>query len=176
MENNELNRRVIAYLYNMFVEEESRIMALKRTNLHVETKQVIHEAHRRIVHNLDALNQSHTSNLVRHARVELEIIGEEPAIVEYYMEMIRLFAAQGHSGGSAPHFIETLRKLLYFENLAPITNDPTEWLEVYEGLWQNTRNSRLLSEDGGKKYYDVEDKFNDDGTVKLVEPTVDIYA
>ena len=68
------------------------------------------------------------------------------------------FADMGHSGGSAMVAIPTINRLLQFENLAPLTTDPEDWIEVGYDLWQNRRCSRMFSEDGGKTYTDVDDR------------------
>ena len=93
------------------------------------------------------------SNLVNHAKRELEMIGEEPEIVEGYLKMIRIFAKMGHSGGSASVFIPTLNQLLQFKNLMPLTNNPNEWNDVGNKMWQNNRNSAAFSNNGGKTYW-----------------------
>lgn len=102
------------------------------------------------------------SNLVEHARRELNIIGEESETIAGYLNVIRAFAAMGHSGGSASVAIPVLYQLLQFKNLAPLTNDPEEWFhhgpetwggEDGVGIWQNKRNSEAFSNDGGKLYY-----------------------
>ena len=99
------------------------------------------------------------SNLMIHARRELELLGEEPEIVEGYLKMIQIFADMGHSGGSASVFVPTLTRLLWFKNLTPLTDDPDEWVhhttEVWGepgGVWQNVRNGEAFSDDGGKTY------------------------
>ena len=100
------------------------------------------------------------SNLVNHARRELELIGEDPEWIEGYLKVIQAFADMGHSGGSASVAIPTITKLLQFKNLSPLTNDPNEWNKVsdkiygeVEEFWQNRRCSEAFSEDGGKTYY-----------------------
>lgn len=98
------------------------------------------------------------SNLVAHARRELELIGEEPDIIKGYLKVIQAFSDMGHSGGSAMVAIPTINRLLQFENLAPLTDDPEDWIEVRYGTWQNRRCSRMFSEDGGKSYTDVDDR------------------
>lgn len=98
------------------------------------------------------------SNLVAHARRELELIGEEPDVIAGYLKVIQAFADMGHSGGSAFVAIPTINRLLSFENLAPLTDDPDDWIEVRYGMWQNRRCSRMFSEDGGKHYTDVDDR------------------
>lgn len=100
------------------------------------------------------------SNLYRHAKRELERIGEDPEFIEAYLDIITKFAIQGHSGGSASVFIPTLNKLLNFKPLTPLTNDPEEWMCISGatsahpgGLWQNRRDSEAFSENGGNTYY-----------------------
>lgn len=97
------------------------------------------------------------SNLVIHARRELQLIGEDPDTVDGYLKVIQAFADMGHSGGSAMVAIPTLKRLFSFENLTPLTDDPEDWIDVGYALWQNRRNSRMFSTDGGKTYTDVDD-------------------
>ena len=104
------------------------------------------------------------------ARLELERIGEEPKIIDWYCRVIDEYYSIGHSGGS--HFISLpiLVKLLNQENLTEITNDPTEWMNIkeYSGYphWQNSRNSKAFSEDGGATYTLVSDKRKKNYTAK----------
>jgi hypothetical protein len=98
------------------------------------------------------------SNLVKHARRELELLGEtDVAFVESIVGAVRAFTSYGHSGGSAPIAIDYLHRLLQFQPLVPLTNDPAEWNDVSAQsgvpLWQSTRNPEAFSGDGGKTYY-----------------------
>lgn len=100
------------------------------------------------------------SNLVEHARRELEIVGEDPETISGLLKVIQAFADMGHSGGSASVAIPMINRLLQFKNLSPLTDDPEEWFEHeaarWDGLnsiWQNKRNSEAFSRDGGKTYY-----------------------
>lgn len=92
------------------------------------------------------------SNLVEHAKRELELIGEEDWMVNGYIRMIEIFSNMGHSGGSASVFIPTLNALLQFKNLKPLTDKSDEWLEVGPGVWQSIRNPEAFSNDGGRTY------------------------
>ncbi|QIK64123.1 hypothetical protein G7068_13650 [Leucobacter viscericola] len=92
------------------------------------------------------------SNLVEHARRELELLGEEPQTVQGYLNVVQAFADMGHSGGSASVAIPVIHDLLQFKNLRPLTNSPEEWVNVADALWQNKRNSEAFSDDGGKTY------------------------
>ena len=100
------------------------------------------------------------SNLVSHARRELELIGEEPETIDWYLRVVKEFSSYGHSGGSMSVAIPTLQALLYFQNLSPLTRNQDEWMFISEdlwgdtgGIWQNVRNSEAFSNDGGMTYY-----------------------
>lgn len=104
------------------------------------------------------------SNLVAHARRELEISNVDEQLVPGIIEIVKIFASQGHSGGSAPHTIEIIYDLLRFRPLGPITDDPDEWVKhdasVWDGrngVWQNKRDSRAFSSDNGVTYWLVDD-------------------
>jgi hypothetical protein len=107
------------------------------------------------------------SNLVAHARRELQRLGEDPDTIDGIVAVVQAFADCGHSGGSAPYAIAYLERLLRFEPLSPITDDPNEWIDRSEmsgsPWWQNLRHSRAMSHDGGKTYWLVEDVVPADG-------------
>lgn len=104
--------------------------------------------------------QKRESNLVTHARRELELIGEEPETIDWYLRVVKEFSSYGHSGGSMSVAIPTLQALLCFQNLSPLTRNPDEWMFISEdlwgdtnGIWQNVRNGEAFSNDGGITYY-----------------------
>lgn len=99
------------------------------------------------------------SNMINHAKRELEIIGEDPEIVEMYLNVVRAFNTFEHSGGSASVAIPVIQRLLSFQNLSDLTDNPDEWIHHGEdvwgesgGIWQNIRNGEAFSNDGGKTY------------------------
>jgi hypothetical protein len=100
------------------------------------------------------------SNLVAHARRELERIGEEPGTIDWYLDVVRAFASYGHSGGSAMVTISVLERLLRFQPLSGLTDDPVEWIDRSEvsgtPWWQNVRDPRAMSHDGGETYWLVD--------------------
>jgi hypothetical protein len=111
--------------------------------------------------------------LADHARRELELIGttrDDLKLADSLIKAVEAFAAYGHSGGSHPWAVDTLTRLLRYEPLTPLTTDPGEWQQQgsFDGetLWQNRRDSRALSLDGGRTYWLV-DEMTDDG----VRPT-----
>lgn len=108
-----------------------------------------------------------TSNLMTHARNEMILAGMFDGDADYGAEFaanilatVNAFRKFGHSGFSAQIAIEVLYKLLKFENLSPINDDPSTWIDVSDAagrkMWQSKRNARLFSEDDGKTYYDVD--------------------
>jgi hypothetical protein len=112
------------------------------------------------------------SNLVDHARRELQLAGMYDTGDQYdeynrmmakaVMQLIEVFSEQGHSGFSASMVTAMTEKLLRFEPLTAITDDPEDWMEVSsfgggKPLWQCRRQSSAFSNDGGKTYYLLEE-------------------
>jgi hypothetical protein len=106
------------------------------------------------------------SKLVEHAEYELKKAGLFDNDADYMgvlakdvMQIIELFAKQGHSGASAAYVAGILELLLRFKPLSPITNDPDEWgLISQDGepkMWQNKRDGEQFSMDGGKTWNKV---------------------
>ena len=98
------------------------------------------------------------SNLVKHAKRELEAVGMFDEDSDYngmigtaVMELIELFSKQGHSGMSASIVRSLFDKVADYKPLSPITCEPKEWNN------DNYQNNRLSSvfKDGkdGKPYY-----------------------
>jgi len=106
--------------------------------------------------------QDTDSNLMAHARRELTLVGEDPWITDGLCKVVAAFAEMGHSGSSAAHATHYLNKLLRYEALTPLTDDSAEWIDRSEisgtPLWQNIRDSRAMSTDGGKTYTLVDEE------------------
>jgi hypothetical protein len=103
-------------------------------------------------------------SLVEHARNELQAAGVFNKDSDYdgmlgnaVMELVEVFAKQGHSGFSAETTLQLFDEVARFRNLTPITNNPDEWEKRDELTWQNKRRSTLFSRDGGKTWYDIQD-------------------
>lgn len=98
------------------------------------------------------------SNLVDHARRELAIIGEDADTTEGLVRVVEAFAAMGHSGSSAFYCAGALDRLLRYQPLSALTNDPEEWTHIADDvagqpdLWQSTRNPEAFSNDAGATY------------------------
>jgi hypothetical protein len=95
------------------------------------------------------------SNLVKHARRELKFIGMDPEntnpedgyntmAAKAIIELVQVFAAQGHSGFSGSYVLNAFKKVADFEPLGPITGDDSEWMEVGSGVFQNIRCSHVF--------------------------------
>ena len=101
------------------------------------------------------------SNLVEHAKRELETAGLLSKDSDYggllgesVLEIVEVFAKQGHSGMSASVTVSLLEKLLRFKPLSPLTGDDSEWNEVGDGEYQNNRCSHVFKNAEGA--YDIE--------------------
>jgi hypothetical protein len=105
------------------------------------------------------------SNLVDHARYELTKAGllakdsdYDGMLGEAALELVEKFANQGHSGTSAHMTIDIVSRLMRYEPLTPLTDDPAEWMHVSDDmagrpdLWQSRREPSAFSNDGGKTY------------------------
>lgn len=106
--------------------------------------------------------------MIEHAKRELELLkkyNEVPNskydewIDKNILQLIKVFAGQGHSGVSAEIVLDAFYRLAKRETLTPITNNPEEWCNVSGTMgapyWQNNRDSRMLSRDGGQTWYNV---------------------
>lgn len=106
------------------------------------------------------------NNYKKHLKVELEILrkdlkkGTELTIEPYLPainEIIDVFSTQGHSGCSASWVTNTLtnsiKNILSFKPLSPITGEDDEWNEVSDNVFQNKRFSSVFKEDKDSKPY-----------------------
>lgn len=106
-------------------------------------------------------------SLVDHAEYELASAGLFNVDADYDGEiglaviaLIRLLAAQRHSGHGAAMTIDLFTKLASFKPLTPLTSNPDEWIdrteESGEPMWQSKRSPSVFSRDGGKTWYDLD--------------------
>ena len=123
-------------------------------------------------------NVTTNENLTGHARRELELAGmfdkevdgSEAAgswnrlCAEAVIELMEVFAGQGHSGFSASMTQELFSRLSKFEALTELTDNSDEWNDISEMQngelgWQSNRNPSCFSEDGGKTYWDITEEY-----------------
>lgn len=130
------------------------------------------------------------SNLYTHARDELQragLLASGDAMNDVtgatLLAAVGAMAAAGHSGASMNGAITTLMKLLCFENLTPITDNPAEWMLVSEPVngvgeyvFQSTRNPVIFSNDVGAHYYSVNDSERTLYASAIHEPDDDVDA
>lgn len=90
------------------------------------------------------------SNLIQHAERELQFLrtGDEmnESMADDLIDVVKLFAGQGHSGMSAGYALSILPKLLAFEPVGPLTGEDSEWVEVGDGVFQNVRCGRVFKQ------------------------------
>ncbi len=103
------------------------------------------------------------ASLVDHAKAELKRAGLFDVDSDYdgllgrsVLELIEVFAKQGHSGASATIVQDLFNKLSQFKTLTPLTSDPTEWNDVSSMMgkpsWQSNRDPSVFSENGGQTW------------------------
>lgn len=112
-------------------------------------------------------------SLIEHAERELDLAGlrnegsiYDGMIGEAVLELVRVFAGQGHSGGSAEIATSVFNEVVRYRPLTPITSNPDEWMDVSAAsggnpMWQSTRNPALFSTDGGTSWYNIDEPSND---------------
>jgi len=108
------------------------------------------------------------SNLIDHAKIELLKLGYPPIedceddpdkwIQENVLELLEVFANQGHSGSSAPYVIHLFSKLANHDPISPIMCTDDEWTDVgmlgNDDIFQNKRCSAVFKQGvDGKPYY-----------------------
>ncbi len=95
-------------------------------------------------------------SLAEHARQELGragwFDGDDRQSGEAILAAVEAFARGGWSGGSAPYGVAIVTALLQYKPLSPLTDDPAEWIDHGDKLWQSSRRPDAFSEDGGKTY------------------------
>jgi len=101
------------------------------------------------------------SKILTFARIEFEALGydlnqmeEDPNkwICENVLELLDVFAKQGHSGSSAPYCVNYFSNLALFKPLSPLNGNDNEWGEVSDGLWQNKRAFSVFKGRDNKAY------------------------
>lgn len=118
------------------------------------------------------------SNLTEHAEYELQLAGLFDEDSDYsgalggsVLELVKVFAKQGHSGFSAHQTLKIFNIVADFKNLTPIGQSADEWVDMSEvsgePMWQNRRRGTTFSRDAGKTWYDIDDpKLNNGDTWK----------
>jgi hypothetical protein len=102
-------------------------------------------------------------NLKEHANYELIRAGlfnndsdYNGEIAKSVMELINVFADQGHSGASANIVRSIFNELAQYKPLGGITGDQDEWHDISNNIFQNKRLGSVFKQrqiHGGKPYY-----------------------
>jgi len=98
------------------------------------------------------------SDLVAHAEYELARAGffsgseYHVMIGEAVMELVRVFAQQGHSGASAAFALAVFQRLAAFMPLTPLQGTDDEWTPIGDGHYQNKRCARVFKDPSGNAY------------------------
>ena len=92
------------------------------------------------------------SDLSKHAIGELSLIKEDPKIILWYVSVIEAFNIMQLEPEASDHCVATLTQLLRYGNLAPLTDEPKEWVQIGDELWQSIRNRDAFSNNGGTTY------------------------
>lgn len=102
------------------------------------------------------------SNLIKHAQRELEIAGMFDEDSDYsgmagkdILELIEVFASQGHSGASASIVRQLFNKLADFQPLCPLTFKDEEW-GTGADQFQNNRNTAVFKKTKDSKPYYID--------------------
>lgn len=107
------------------------------------------------------------SNLTDYARTELEAIGAfgkkdfyEGMTGDSVMELIKVFAKQGHSGMSASIVRNLFNKVANYEPLKPLTGEDDEWggNDMDGNTLQNKRCSHVFKHIDTGEAYDSQGK------------------
>jgi hypothetical protein len=104
--------------------------------------------------------------LTEFAERELQQIGAFDKDADYnglvgrsVLELVAVFAKQGHSGTSAHLTIDLFNRVARYGTLAPLKNPALtkEYLDVDgSGILQSTRIHSVFSSDGGNTWYDID--------------------
>jgi len=97
------------------------------------------------------------SNYITHAEAEFKAVGwtdengvfkdeMQELLCNSILELLEVFAKEGHSGSSAPYAINLFSKLAKFEPIGPITGEDWEWNEASSGVFQNKRCSHVFKD------------------------------
>lgn len=109
-------------------------------------------------------------SLVEYAKKELDLIDmrdDSPDEMNREMrkcilDIIELFASQGHSGFSASYLTDTVSKLMRYAPLSPLTGEDDEWMDISSHMgegkpwFQNRRHSSVFKDETGA--YDIDGK------------------
>jgi hypothetical protein len=74
-------------------------------------------------------------------------------LAEGTLELLKVFAEQGHSGMSAPYAVALFQTLASWKPLTPLTGEDSEWMEVGPDVWQNKRMPNVFKGEDSQAYW-----------------------
>lgn len=119
-------------------------------------------------------------SLVEYAKKELELNGMFDKDSDYngdvgkaVMELMEVFAKQGHSGFSAILTLKIFDTLARFKPLGVFKPSIKDALEYHPGEYQSSRRHDVFSKDGGKTWYSIDtaEKWDENGNL-IIEDNV----
>jgi len=116
-------------------------------------------------------------NRMEHARAELMMLGKDKKTVQLYLDAVAAISDVLDVGDNFIEIMNNLTKVVYYQNISPLTDSPDEWMNVGAmigkelSMWQSARNPEAFSTDGGKTYYLLSER---DMGINDVHPTVAI--
>lgn len=102
-----------------------------------------------------------TQSLIEHAKRELKLSHEPDDIVAWYEKMLILCTKESPFSDIPNSQLRLLQRLLQRDVLSELTDNPKEWVRLNGNVWQNTRDPKSFSYDGGKTYHTLGDGPND---------------
>lgn len=87
---------------------------------------------------------------LRHAQFELELGESNEDLKNFYMKMVEAFLEYPHDEHTLYFMPNVLEKLFRHENIMGLSNHPSEWEKISDGVWRNKRNPRAISDDEGE--------------------------
>lgn len=106
------------------------------------------------------------SNFMKHVNRELDILADgseaQARINNDIREIMRVIDKQGHSEFSMAYLLDKVNKLSKWENILPLTGEPSEWGTVASPNQNNRRPSVFRDPETGVAYDVDEYSFTDD--------------
>lgn len=112
-------------------------------------------------------------SMIEWAKEELDLLVENNDSIQIeinknIMELVEVFAKQGHTGFTASYTIGILNRLIDHKPITPLTGSEDEWEEVFDkdsNTQQNKRCSAVFRKDfdNSTAYYIDGKVFSDDG-------------
>jgi len=109
------------------------------------------------------------NNFEKHAREEFRAAGwmdengdikdeMQAMICANVLDLLNVFAEQGHSGSSGAYAINMFDRLVEFKCIAPLTGEDWEWNDTGHNVYQNRRCSSVFKDKETGECHDIDGK------------------